>query len=294
MRSLLSLLSGFSRRPKPPFTDQIGDKGWLNGFADAQPCQENRLSISIPEWNGRTRPLKISVLADVHLGSHSNDLNRLSEIVAKVNAWKPDVILLLGDFINNQLFFQGWICPKKIAELLSPLESRLGVFSVLGNHDWYYDGYAVWDALEQNGIQVLENASVKIMDEIGDFWIVGLADQKTRRPDVEPVFENLPKSDPALVMAHDPATFQAIPEGPYLTLCGHTHGGQCCLPFIGPIVNSSQAPLRWTSGYIIEDRRHLFVSRGLGTSGLPLRFFCPPEIGFITLVGEKERADNLI
>lgn len=290
---MLKLLSAFSQRPKPPFTDCTGDKGWLNRFTQAQQCKNNHLRISIPDWKDRTRSLKIAVLADIHLGSHAYDIDRLSKIVANVNAWKPDVTLLLGDFINNQLFCQGWIPPQKTAELLNPLKSRLGVYSVLGNHDWAYDGNAVWEALELNGIQVLENTSVKIVDDCGEFWIVGLADQKTRHPNVELAFKKLPKLEPALVMAHDPATFQEIPHGPYLTLCGHTHGGQCCFPLIGPIVNSSQAPLRWTSGHIVEDGRHLFVSRGLGTSGFPVRFNCPPEIGFITLVGENGRLGSV-
>ena len=69
-----------------------------------------------------------------------------------------------------------------------------------------------------------------------------------------------------------------MPRGLIATVSGHTHGGQIRLPFLGAIVNASSAPLRWTHGHVIEDERHLVVSAGLGTSGLPLRLNCPPEI----------------
>lgn len=243
------------------------------------------LSLTIPGWENRSKPLKVAVLADIHLGSHTNDTNRLAEIVIRVNQWKPDVTLLLGDFMNTQIFGGGRIPPTIISQLLRPLNSRLGSFAVLGNHDWDYDGFAVWQALEEQEIAVLENASRVIGDEFGDFQIIGLADQKTRQPDIDLAFKNCSGIQPALVMAHDPATFASIPNGPYLTLCGHTHGGQCRLPYFGPVVNASQAPLKWSAGYVVEEGRHLFVSRGIGTSTLPLRINCRPEICLLTIKG---------
>ena len=165
------------------------------------------------------------------------------------------------------------------------MSTNLGAiqYAVLGNHDWHYDGHSVWTALEDHGIAVFENTSRKIEDALGDFWIIGLADEQTRQPDIDSAFAAIEGNEPALVMAHDPATFSKIPDGPYLTLSGHTHGGQFRLPIVGPIVNSSDAPLKWSSGHIVENGRHLFVSRGLGTSIFPFRFNCPPEICFLTI-----------
>ncbi|WP_282607743.1 metallophosphoesterase [Pelagibius sp. Alg239-R121] len=230
-------------------------------------------------------PLRAAVLADPHLGSHTNDIARFEKIVAEVNDWQPDIVLLLGDFINTQIFGRGHIPPDVIAHVLGPLKARLGTYAILGNHDWIYDGRAVWRALEAVGITVLENDSLEIKDQTGDFWLVGLADDQTRRPEARKTLEPIPDAALKLVMAHDPATFADIPTGPNLTLCGHTHGGQVRLPFVGPLVNSSRAPLRWTSGHVVEDGRHLFVSRGLGTSGIPLRFNCPPEVCFLSIGG---------
>ena len=126
---------------------------------------------------------------------------------------------------------------------------------------------------------------MKIKDETGDFCVVGLADEQTRQPDIDKAFSDLIGDEPILLMAHDPATFAAVPKGNSLTLSGHTHGGQFRFPFIGPLVNSSSAPLRWTLGHVVEDGRHLFVSSGLGTSVLPLRINCAPDICFLTICG---------
>ncbi len=272
-----------SLRPQAPFSDGAGDKGWMNYFALAQALQITQLDLRIPGWSSRRRHLKIAALADIHLGSHANDISRLAEIVTTVNDWDPDIVLLLGDYVNTQFFGGGRIPPHAIAEVLRSLDSKLGTYAVLGNHDWHYDGYSVWTALEAHGIAVLENTSKKIKDTCGDFWVIGLADEQTRRPDVDAAFASTKDSELALVLAHDPATFFRIPSGPYLTLSGHTHGGQFRLPVIGPIFNSSNAPLKWSSGYVIENGRHLFVSRGLGTSILPMRFNCPPEVCFLTV-----------
>lgn len=272
-----------SIRPRPPFDDRSGDKGWFNRFSEAQPFEVTSLTLSIPGWETRSDPLRFAVLADLHLGSHSNDVARLNHVISEVKNQRPDIVLLLGDFMNTQIFGGGRIPPEAIAEQVGSLESRLGTYAILGNHDWHYDGLAVWRALEKHGIVVLENSAVKISDNAGDFWIVGLADDETRKPNVELAFSSYVKNEPALVLAHDPVTFADIPSGPYLTLCGHTHGGQIRLPFFGPIFNASRAPLRWTSGYIVEDDRHLFVSRGLGTSVVPFRWNCLPEVSFLTI-----------
>ena len=272
--------------PKAPFTNRQGEKGFLTALSRAQPHEMTEVYLSPPGWDMRSAPLRVAVLADLHLGSHANDIMRFERIVAEVNATVPDITLLLGDFMNTQILGGGHIPPDVIAEVLKPLRAPLGVHAILGNHDWIYDGHAVWRALEGVGIGVLENASVKIEDVAGDFWLVGLADDQTRRPEAEKTLAPLPKTEPKLVMAHDPATFAEVPAGPHLTLCGHTHGGQVRLPFVGPLVNSSRAPLRWTAGHIVEEGRHLFVSRGLGTSVIPLRLNCAPELCLISIGGK--------
>ena len=87
------------------------------------------------------------------------------------------------------------------------------------------------------------------------------------------------------MLTHDPVWFADVPAGPFLTLAGHTHGGQIRLPGIGVLTNSSHAPLRWTHGLIVEDGRHLYVTAGLGTSGMPLRIGVPPEFAVLDVNG---------
>lgn len=270
-------------RPKAPYGDPSGSKGWLEHFARAQPHSTPEVSVCPPGWQTREKPLKVVILADLHVGSHSNDVSRFQSIVVEVNNWRPDVVLLLGDLMNRQMLGGGRVPPETISNILQPLVARLGVYAILGNHDWRYDGLAVRRALEASQILVMENCSHKVSDIYGDFWIVGLADDKTRTPEVERTLNTVPEDAPTIIMAHDPATFAEVPTGPYLTLCGHTHGGQIRLPIVGPVVNSSRAPLKWTSGYIVENGKHLFVSRGLGTSRLPVRFNCPPELVFLSI-----------
>lgn len=270
-------------RTKAPFSDPSGNKGWLGLFARAQPHSTSEVSVYPPGWQFRKNPLRVAVLADLHVGSHADDVSRMQKIVGEVNRWTPDIVLLLGDFMNTQILGGGRVPPETIADILHPIVARLGVYAILGNHDWRYDGLAVRRALEASHIRVMENRSHKVADIFGDFWIVGLADDKTRTPEVERTLSTVPVDAPTIIMAHDPATFAEVPSGPYLTLCGHTHGGQIRLPIIGPMINASRAPLKWTSGYIVEDGKHLFVSRGLGTSLLPVRFNCRPELALLSV-----------
>lgn len=273
-------------RPKAPYTDPSGDKGWLNRITQAPPHDTTKLTISPPGWENRTQPLKLAVLADLHTGSHADDVSRFRKIVDEINLWSPDIVLVLGDFMNTQFLGGGRVPPETSAQVIGELNTRLGIYAILGNHDWHYDGEAVRTALAARDITVLENDCRQVADTAGEFFIVGLADEQTRHPEVEATLSRVPNDVPVLIMAHDPATFANIPRGPFLTLCGHTHGGQVRLPVVGPIFNSSSAPLRWTDGYIIEDGRHLLVSRGLGTSIVPIRLNCPPEVCLMTVGGE--------
>lgn len=256
---------------------------WFKALSRAQQHATTQLKVCPPGWQSRSVPLKVALLADLHMGSHPNDLARLMQIVDEVNTWKPDVILLLGDFVNLSTLGGSRVSVETIADTLRPLQSRLGIYAVLGNHDWKYGGLCVRRALETNEISVLENSSYQVADVTGDFWIAGLADDKTRSPQVAQTLSTVPEGAPTLIMAHDPAVFSEVPMGSHLTVCGHTHGGQICLPFVGPLINSSRAPLRWTSGYIVEDGRHLYVCRGLGTSMVPIRFNCSPELCLLSI-----------
>lgn len=244
--------------------------------------------IDSAAWPDDRAPLRIAVASDLHAGAPHIDGAKLDQVVAALNAADADVIVLLGDFLIQHVAGGRPMPAGTIAERLAPLRARHGVFSVLGNHDWIGDGHGLWRALEAAGIRVLENSAARLWGSADvpgadDVWIAGLADDSTRVPDVAAALADVPATAPLIVIAHDPAVFAAIPPRAGLILAGHTHGGQVALPFVGAIYIPGRAPLRHARGLIEEDGKRMFVSSGIGTSLLPLRFMAPPEVVIITL-----------
>ena len=192
----------------------------------------------------------------------------------------------------------------RMGAALSGLKAPLGVFSILGNHDWWEDLSAqkagvgptiARKALESVGIPVLENDAVRIEKDGHGVWIAGLADQLALRPGkawnrkrfvgLEDLAATLAKVDdgsPIILLAHEPDIFPEVPKRVSLTLSGHTHGGQVRLFGYSPVV-PSRFGNRYAYGHVVEDDRHLIVSGGLGFSILPVRFGVRPEILAIDL-----------
>ena len=248
------------------------------------------------------RRLRVAVLSDLHVGSLHVPLTRVSELVATANALKPDLTLLLGDFVASRRRIASDPALADLAAELARLEARDGVFAILGNHDWWHDEPTqrlrkgptqVGLALERAGIPVLENKAVRLDTAGGPLWLAGLGDQIAflpRRRGLPPGIDDLAGTlaqvaddgAPVIMMAHEPDIFARMPDRVTLTLSGHTHGGQ--VRFLGwaPIVPSRYGR-RYAYGHIREEGRDLVVSGGIGTSQLPIRFGIPPEIVLIEL-----------
>ena len=118
----------------------------------------------------------------------------------------------------------------------------------------------------------------------------GVPDAHVVRPQAKALLASLAPDRPTIVLAHDPVWFKDVPSGPFLTLAGHTHGGQIKLPGLGVLTNASRAPLRWSHGLVVEGGRHLIVTAGLGTGGIPLRIGVPPEFVLIEVTGPPDVA----
>jgi predicted MPP superfamily phosphohydrolase len=236
-------------------------------------------------WPAGRSPLRIAVLTDLHVGSLGNGLDRLDEVVARTNAQNPDVTVLLGDFIHKQSD-RWFVPPEAIAGKLAGLRARDGVVSVLGNHDWWYDGPRVRAAIERAGIRVLENDAVPLADRGKRFWVAGVGDLYTREVDIEAALSAVPASEPALLLTHNPDVFPGVPARVALTVAGHTHGGQVALPLIGRPIVPSVYGQRYACGLVVEGGRALFISPGIGTSILPVRFRVPPEISVVMLAAK--------
>ena len=239
--------------------------------------------VPIERWPGDLDALQIAAIADVHAGAPHMTLDALGAIVATANAARPDLVVLLGDYVIHGIIGGRFIEPEPIAAVLGRLRAPLGVFAVTGNHDWWYDGARVTAALEAAGIRVLEDAAVPIPARGRPVWLVGIGDLWTRPASIERALAAVPPHAPVIVITHNPDLFPHVPARVLLTLAGHTHGGQVDLPFLGRLIVPSRYGSRYAIGHVREDGRDLFVSPGLGTSILPVRFRVPPEISLLTV-----------
>jgi len=228
--------------------------------------------------------VKIAVLSDLHVGSPHVGIDKLRRIVERTNAENPALVVLLGDYViggpggRGGVRGGGFVEPEAIAAELKKLHAPLGVFAVLGNHDWWYNGDRIGQAFKEAGIPVLENRAVHIGNA---FWLGGIADYWTRAPDIASTLEQVDNGDPVVLITHNPDIFPDVPGRVSLLLAGHTHGGQVQLPVIGTLVTTSK--LGYNAGDFFEHGHHLFVTTGIGTSIVPVRFGVPPEIVIMTL-----------
>jgi predicted MPP superfamily phosphohydrolase len=245
----------------------------------------NEVALNFPNWPKAVAGLKIAVVADLHVGAPHIDTAKLRQVVSTINAQNPDLILIAGDFVIQDVLGGQFVEPEVMANELKSLRARLGVFAVLGNHDWWYDGERVMRALDGVGLRVLENRVAHIRQDGQSLWIVGLADLWTQRPDIEGALRQVSDDGPVIVLTHNPDIFPQIPTRVVLTVAGHTHGGQVNLPLLGRRIVPSNYKERYAIGHIREGDHHLFVTPGVGTSIIPVRFRVPPEISVLTLNG---------
>ncbi len=240
-------------------------------------------SLVLPGWSSHAGRLRIAVIADLHVGSPWNGLGRLDRVVAVVAAAHPDLVLLAGDFVTTEVMGGRFVPPEAIAARLGKLAAPLGVYAVLGNHDWWCDGLRVADALDRHGIRVLTNEAVRLEDGGRSFWLAGVDDIWGGKPDLEAALAQVTDSSPVILLTHNPDLFPKVPTRVALTVAGHTHGGQVRLPFIGRPVVPSVHGSRYAAGHVQEEGRHLFVTTGVGTSILGVRFRVPPEVSVLDI-----------
>jgi uncharacterized protein len=255
-------------------------------------------TIFPPSWPDDTT-LKIAVIADIHACEPWMSAERVASIVDLANAQNPDLTVLLGDFVGNHRFVTGYVAPGAWAEQLARLEAPLGVYAVLGNHDWWAaaipsdppdSGRSIRKALAEARIPVLENQALRLSQDGKPFWLVGLGDQLAMRPgrfgvdDLAGSLREIRDDAPAILLAHEPYIFPRVPDRVALTLCGHTHGGQVYIPFVGaPFTPRSHG--KYIYGNYSEGARELVISGGLGESAAPVRFLRPPEVVVVTVAG---------
>jgi len=240
-------------------------------------------TIHIDNWPQQLDGLRIAVLSDIHADNWFVDDKKLRTIVERTNQLQPELIVILGDFMSSNGRVTRRVEPEHFGVILKDLHAPLGVYSVLGNHDWWYSGIQVRRNLENNGIQVLENEVIHFDVRGTQLWLVGLADLWTRRQAIADTIAMVPEGAPVIALTHNPDIFPDLPQRVPLLLAGHTHGGQVRFPLIGSVVESSNFGDRYIKGHVFENNHHLFVTTGIGTSIVPVRFGVPPEIVVLTI-----------
>ncbi|HEX7022864.1 MAG TPA: metallophosphoesterase [Trueperaceae bacterium] len=229
------------------------------------------------EVAGLARPLRAVQLSDLHYGPYIGEesLDAWAELAAAEN---PDLILITGDFVDHWL--DSDLAP--LGRALARLRAPLGIWGVWGNHDRvrFPDIHVLQHVLEDAGIQLLTNQGQMVRD---DFYLAGVDDLLTATPDLRAALTDQPRAAASMLLSHNPDLLPYVPEDVGVTLCGHTHGGQVVLPYLGAPVTSSRFGQQFLSGWVFAPAR-AFVSRGLGATLLPIRLDCPPELAVIDLL----------
>ena len=217
--------------------------------------------------------LKVVFASDFHI--RPNQEKQLEKVVNLINSQEADIVLSAGDFVNGHTK-KSTMPASDIAKGLRKIKSKHGFFTTLGNHDGWYDSKVVAKELRANGIKVLENENEVVKFNGREIYIAGVEDKMTGDPNIYLAIEKAEL--PIILLTHTPDLFPKVPEEINLTLAGHTHGGQIRLPLLGPIFTASEYHDKYAKGLIEDDGRKMIVTTGVGTSILPIRFNCPPEI----------------
>lgn len=260
--------------------------------------------VRAPRWTAA--PLRLALLADLHVGAPWVRLDAVSGWVADTNALRPDIILILGDILPDRRM-PGWAYPQSdLVQRLSGLEAPLGVHTILGNHDWFDDPMAraeqyrragIIDALAEVGLPPLRNTSRLISRRAGAFWLVGFDSQRAPLPGEttydqgrhapDQAFASVPVAAPTILMAHEPDYFAEDDPRPALQVSGHTHAGQVNLLGWRPLTPSRYGG-RYAHGLHHRGEGRLVTSGGMGYTAFPLRIGAPPEIVTLGLTGMED------
>jgi predicted MPP superfamily phosphohydrolase len=273
-------------------------------FVEPRRLVENVQDLPVAHLDPAFDGLKIVAIGDIHGGSNYVTEDRIRDVVRLANEQQPDLIVLLGDYVTQGYSFTP-INQRKlkmpmetVADALSGLHARLGVYAVLGNHDGWYDDGTVARELTRVGVTVLQNEVASVEVKGKQLRLIGLKDHMKLGPRWSQISSDTKSlisgsTGQIILLEHSPDILPtitgdlSISPDLRLVLAAHTHGGQVWLPLIGaPIVPSSYGQ-KYLAGHIRENDVDMFVTTGIGTSVLPFRFLVPPEIAVLTLRAEQ-------
>ncbi len=267
------------------------------GIMQRNDIQITHRNFAVPNLPKAFEGRKITFLSDIHSGPFM-DLRELQHVVKVVNALKSDIIVIPGDFVTSEA---QEIVP--FAEAMSGLKAPFGVYACTGNHDYYAGIDAVSRGVEAIGFKLLRNENAKLSIGGESLYFIGIDDDDSKTvaayvegrpaPHIEAAWRGVPENAASILLCHKPYQFENYAKmNVGLMLSGHTHGGQIVLGRIGgtvlsfctlasPYVNGLYAPRD------SDSKAQMYVSRGIGVVGVPIRINCPPEITQITLTGAR-------
>jgi len=240
----------------------------------------NRYRIPVPHLPEPFRGFTLVHLTDIHYGPLVS-LHMVRQIVGQANRLKKDAVVCTGDYVHERNKRDQI---DRVGPVLSELTARSGVYSVLGNHDHWADPERSRYWLKRSG-QDLSHRLRAVERGRDRIWLAGAGDLWEDHEPLDRLLGRIPPEDCRIVLAHNPDTADTDYEGRVdLMICGHTHGGQVNIPFIGPPV----LPVKnkdYSSGLKSSPRgTRVFISKGLGWSICPVRFNCLPEIAVLELI----------
>jgi predicted MPP superfamily phosphohydrolase len=248
------------------------------GFAESGAIQVERVSVHLPNLPASFNNLRIAFLTDIHHGPYLTT-DGVAAMVRTAQALQPDLILLGGDYCLRET---RYIAP--CFDVLKGLNAPLGVFGVLGNHDYAHGEGETRRGMKAAGIQDLTNNGLWLTRGNDRLRLGGVDDLWFGRPDAKPALGDATRNDACLLVSHNPDFAETLTDPRVgLTLCGHTHGGQASIPGLANPFVPSRYGMKYAKGLVEAPTTKVYVSKGLGLTALPMRFNCPPELTLLTL-----------
>lgn len=263
-----------------PLRDLIGN---FSRFARYALAEANSLSIEKIEIRLKRLPKKLEGFRLIHLSDihHSpfTSLDHIFRAIRVANSLKPDMFVLTGDYVSHE---NEYIEP--VAAALGNLESEFGTFACLGNHDHWTDAELVTESFRAANIRVLINEGFRFEARGASFWLAGVDDYMVGKTDLPSALRGAFPDEMKLLLAHNPVIVrQAARYDVDLVFSGHTHGGQVKLRDEEKQVFAKR---RLKNGLHRRKNTQIYITRGIGTVILPVRYQCPPEISVIELQSE--------
>lgn len=260
-----------------PLRDLAGNLSQVarNAIDEASTLTIENVSISLSRLPKNLDGFKIVHLSDIHHSPFTN-LDHILRAVRIANDLQPDMFVLTGDYVSHETEYI-----EPVAEVLGELGSEFGTYACLGNHDHWTDGEAVTKSMRKANINVLINEGFRFTAKGAAFWLAGVDDHMVGKTDLPSALRGSFPDEMKLLLAHNPIILRrATRAGVDLVLSGHTHGGQV------KIRDEEKRILprrKLRNGLYKRKDTQIYVTRGIGTVVLPVRYQCPPEISLIEL-----------